>query len=71
MQLLKYKLGELLDVSRGASLSGEFYSSEGELIRLTLGHFDYQMVVSRKIPRKIISILLDRSKVSLFSMRGI
>ena len=42
MQLLKYKLGELLDVSRGASLSGEFYSSEGELIRLTLGHFDYQ-----------------------------
>lgn len=42
MQLSKYKLGELLDVSRGASLSGEFYSSDGELIRLTLGHFDYQ-----------------------------
>ena len=42
MQLSKYKLGELLDVSRGASLSGEFYSSAGELIRLTLGHFDYQ-----------------------------
>ena len=38
----KYKLGELLDVTRGASLSGEYYSTEGEFIRLTLGNFDYQ-----------------------------
>lgn len=38
----KYKLGELLDVTRGASLSGEFYSTEGDLVRLTLGNFDYQ-----------------------------
>ena len=38
----KYKLGELLEVTRGASLSGEFYSTEGELVRLTLGNFDYQ-----------------------------
>ena len=42
MQLKKYKLGELIDVRRGASLSGEYYATEGELMRLTLGHFDYQ-----------------------------
>ena len=41
MELREYKLGELLDVTRGASLSGEYYAKEGELIRLTLGHFDY------------------------------
>ena len=41
MELKEYKLGELLDVTRGASLSGEYYAKEGELIRLTLGHFDY------------------------------
>lgn len=38
----KYKLGEILDVTRGASLSGEYYSTEGEYIRLTCGNFDYQ-----------------------------
>ncbi len=42
MELKEYKLGQLLDVSRGASLSGEYYATEGEHIRLTLGHFDYQ-----------------------------
>lgn len=42
MQLTKYKLGELIEVRRGASLSGEYYATEGELMRLTLGHFDYQ-----------------------------
>lgn len=42
MQLTKFRLGELLEISRGASLSGEYYATEGELIRLTLGHFDYQ-----------------------------
>ncbi len=41
MKLKEYKLGELLDVTRGTSLSGEYYSTEGERIRLTLGHFDY------------------------------
>jgi hypothetical protein len=35
MELKKYKLGEILDVIRGASLSGEFYATEGEYIRLT------------------------------------
>ena len=42
MKLTKYKLGKLVEISRGASLSGEYYATEGELIRLTLGHFDYQ-----------------------------
>lgn len=42
MKLKKYKLSEVLEISRGASLSGEYYATEGELIRLTLGHFDYQ-----------------------------
>ena len=42
VKLKKYKLGELIDVRRGASLAGEFYATEGELVRLTLGHFDYQ-----------------------------
>lgn len=38
----KYKLGELIDVTRGASLAGDNYATEGELVRLTLGNFDYQ-----------------------------
>ena len=41
-KLKKYKLGELIDVCRGTSLSGEYYATEGDLIRLTLGNFDYQ-----------------------------
>lgn len=39
--LNKHKLRELIDVTRGASLSGEYYNTEGNLIRLTLGNFDY------------------------------
>ena len=39
MKLTKHKLGELVEVTRGASLSGQFYAEEGELIRLTLGNF--------------------------------
>ena len=35
----RYVLRELIDVKRGMSLSGEFYATEGELIRLTLGNF--------------------------------
>ena len=38
--LQKHKLGELLDVTRGASLPGANYSTSGSLIRLTLGNFD-------------------------------
>jgi len=38
----RYKLVELIDVTRGASLPGDNYATEGELIRLTLGNFDYK-----------------------------
>ena len=41
MELKQYKLGELMEVSRGMSLSGEYYATEGDLMRLTLGNFDY------------------------------
>lgn len=37
----KCKLGDILDVKRGASLSGKFYANNGEKKRLTLGNFDY------------------------------
>ena len=39
--LTKYKLRELIDVTRGMSLPGEYYSETGELIRLTMGNFNY------------------------------
>ncbi|EHG14999.1 restriction endonuclease subunit S [Prevotella histicola] len=38
----KYKLGDLIEVTRGASLSGDFYASSGKYIRLTCGNFDYR-----------------------------
>ena len=41
-ELKKYKLGELIEVSRGASLSGDFYAVSGKYIRLTCGNFDYR-----------------------------
>ena len=37
----KVKLKDVLDVKRGTSLSGDYYSEDGELIRLTLGNFNY------------------------------
>lgn len=37
----KVKLGDVLDVRRGTSLAGEYYSEQGNLIRLTLGNFNY------------------------------
>ena len=37
----KVKLKEILEVRRGTSLSGKYYSKDGELIRLTLGNFNY------------------------------
>lgn len=42
MKLTKYKLGDLVEVKRGASLAGEHYAAEGKYIRLTCGNFDYQ-----------------------------
>lgn len=41
MELKRYKLGEILDVTRGASLLGDYYATTGEYIRLTCGNFDY------------------------------
>lgn len=35
------KLKEILEVKRGTSLSGKYYSDTGDKIRLTLGNFDY------------------------------
>ena len=40
MTLKKYKLGELIEVTRGMSLSGQYYSETGTLVRLTLGNFN-------------------------------
>lgn len=42
MEMKKYKLGELMEVTRGMSLSGEYYATKGDLMRLTLGNFDYR-----------------------------
>ena len=39
--LQKYKLRDLINVTRGASLPGEYYSETGEYIRLTMGNFNY------------------------------
>ncbi len=40
-KLQRHKLSSLIDVKRGQSLSGDYYASEGEYIRLTLANFDY------------------------------
>lgn len=37
----QYKLGDLLEVTRGMSLSGKYFSNRGDFMRLTLGNFDY------------------------------
>ncbi len=37
----KFKLADLIDVTRGMSLPGEYYSDTGEYIRLTMGNFNY------------------------------
>lgn len=39
--MIKCKLGDILDVKRGASLSGKYYSTKGKMVRLTLGNFNY------------------------------
>ena len=40
--MTKYKLGDLIDVTRGMSLPGDKYAESGNLIRLTLGNFNLQ-----------------------------
>ena len=42
IEMKKYKLGELIDVTRGMSLPGDKYAESGDLIRLTLGNFNLQ-----------------------------
>ena len=42
MKLKKYKIGDLVQVTRGASLGGEFYATQGNYVRLTCGNFDYR-----------------------------
>lgn len=37
----KIKLKEVLEIKRGTSLSGKYYSTSGQYIRLTLGNFNY------------------------------
>ena len=61
MELKKYKLGEILDVTRGASLSGEFYATEGEYIRLTCGNFDYQNNCFKENKGDIITPLTEQA----------
>ena len=62
MELKKYKLGEILDVTRGASLSGEFYATEGEYIRLTCGNFDY--TEKADMVRNRINMALKENKIT-------
>lgn len=42
MELKNYKIGDLAHVTRGASLGGEFYATQGNYVRLTCGNFDYR-----------------------------
>ena len=37
----KVKLGDLLEVKRGTTLSSKYYSKTGSRKRLTLGNFNY------------------------------
>jgi type I restriction enzyme S subunit len=41
-KLTRYRLGDLIEVTRGQSLAGEYYAEEGDCKRLTLANFDYQ-----------------------------
>ena len=42
MNLKEYRLGDLTEVTRGASLAGDYYASEGKSKRITLGNFNYK-----------------------------
>ena len=39
--MTKCVLGDLMEVTRGASLAGKYYATAGDKIRLTLANFDY------------------------------
>ena len=42
MNLKEYRLGDLIEVTRGASLAGDYYATEGKYKRITLGNFNYK-----------------------------
>ena len=42
MNLKEYRLGDLIEVTRGASLAGNYHASEGKYKRITLGNFNYK-----------------------------
>ena len=42
MNLKEYRLGDLIEVTRGASLAGDSYATEGKYKRITLGNFNYK-----------------------------
>lgn len=66
--LKKSRLGELIEVTRGASLSGEYYSTKGEYIRLTCGNFDYHNNCFKENTSKIICFIQESSERS-FSLK--
>ena len=66
MKLSKHKLGELIEVTRGASLSGQFYAEKGELIRLTLGNFNMNGGGFKENTSKRTCIIPVLSKTSLY-----
>lgn len=70
MELKKYKLGEILDVTRGASLSGEFYAAKGEYVRLTCGNFDYQNNCFKENKAKDNLYYIGDFKPDFFTERG-
>lgn len=71
MNLKKYKLGELVEVTRGMSLSGQYYSETGTLIRLTLGNFNMNGGGFKENTSKLIYTLLAPLKKNIFCRKVI
>ena len=66
----RIKLGEVLDVKRGASLAGEFYSERGEKIRLTFqGISSIRVEALSKTHQKKTFISTAPLSLNLFSIR--
>lgn len=70
VNLKKCLLGELIAVTRGASLSGNYYSTKGEYIRLTCGNFDYRNNCFKDNTSRIICFIQESSKRS-FSLKRV
>lgn len=62
----KIKLGDVLEVKRGMSLPGEYYATEGDYIRLTLGNFNYPSCGWKKNVLRIIYFLLAMLEMNIF-----